>query len=444
MWIVAMSTLDQFGGHELFRSGMALAFVACLLEGVRRAGSSIAEEKSEGSFGLLLLTKLTGSELIFGKFLVTLLCSLQGALAIAPILALSILLGGVLGSDVFYSIIALVHALSIAIATGILISSHSIRSMAAMVATFIALAVGSVFFAFLLSGSFIWRINPLIYLNPLFPLQFDLRTDQVLGFWCAIVSSQSITFFALRRRGKSLAADWRREQEGHRPTPSDGAHDVGSAMRANRYLAPWWFKQPPIEWLTLREMGMHRGRWAVLLWCCVTAFLMWIAREGGLVIAIFAVFVVALWLCVASSRTIALLRQWNLFELLLTSPMGSADLIRGHLAGLRRVFLWPCIVLVGTTAALLTNLARQSPNTDYFFGFYLLAGFVTLLFSAPWIGMWFGMKAKTPSRAAILTVLAVVFVPRLAYGYLGDAVYFAVAFPIARAAVNREFLKLRG
>jgi hypothetical protein len=373
---------------------------------------------------------------------VILLCSLQGALAIAPILALSLLLGGVLGSEVFFSVVALVHILSLAITVGALISSRSKSSMAAMVATFFFLAAGSVFFAFLLSGSGWGSVSRWNYLNPLFPVFFNLRWDRVEGFFIAILFSQTLAFLLLRRRGQQIAGDWRREQDSFIPVSRAEVTNIHAAIRSHRYLAPSWFQQQPIEWLTLREMAMHSGRWHFLLWSMGVAILIWLAREGGLVLAIIAALSLALWICVASTRTLALMKQWNLFELLLTSPLNAAELTRGHLKALQRAFLWPSIVLLGTTFALLIKLANESPDTSYRIGFYVSAAAVAALLAAPWIGMWFGLVAKTPARAAILTILTVIFVPRL-FPFPGDILYFILAFPLARTAVRRQFEKLR-
>src|SRR5687767_7605892 len=55
-------------GKDLFyvitTAGMAL----CILDGIRRAAATITEEKANGTLGLLLLTPLSGAELLFGKF----------------------------------------------------------------------------------------------------------------------------------------------------------------------------------------------------------------------------------------------------------------------------------------------------------------------------------------------------------------------------------------
>src|SRR5688572_6842732 len=55
-------------GPELFWWTALAGGLLCVLDGIRRAAATIAEEKANGTLGLLLLTPLSGEELLFGKF----------------------------------------------------------------------------------------------------------------------------------------------------------------------------------------------------------------------------------------------------------------------------------------------------------------------------------------------------------------------------------------
>ena len=69
--------------------------VADELEGVRQASTSIVEERVEGTLGLLLLTRVRGAELLLGKFAALAFFSMQTLLAVGPIVAMSLIVGGV-------------------------------------------------------------------------------------------------------------------------------------------------------------------------------------------------------------------------------------------------------------------------------------------------------------------------------------------------------------
>src|SRR4051812_46792000 len=58
----------NFAGRDMFFTALTIAFFACVFEGVRRGAGAVADEKNEGTLGLLFLTKLSGPQLMFGKY----------------------------------------------------------------------------------------------------------------------------------------------------------------------------------------------------------------------------------------------------------------------------------------------------------------------------------------------------------------------------------------
>src|SRR4051812_22184468 len=126
-------------GRELFFTTATVAFALCILDAIRRAAASIAEEKSEDTLGLLILTPLSGAELLFGKFFSVALGALPLALAVVPIFAVCVLLGGISGGEFLRVTFALAHFLSIAIFTGIFVSSNSRSTLGSMFITIVLL-----------------------------------------------------------------------------------------------------------------------------------------------------------------------------------------------------------------------------------------------------------------------------------------------------------------
>src|ERR1041385_1646414 len=82
-------------GQQLFRTLTALAFVFCLVEGIRVTCDCLSGERREGTIGLLFLTDLRPFEIVLGKLVAgsaTAFCSLVAA---APALVVPLLFGGV-------------------------------------------------------------------------------------------------------------------------------------------------------------------------------------------------------------------------------------------------------------------------------------------------------------------------------------------------------------
>src|SRR3974377_2058980 len=66
----------------------------CLFSGVWFTADCLSEEKREGTLGLLFLTDLKGYDVVLGKLVATSLNGSYAVLAVLPILALPLLLGG--------------------------------------------------------------------------------------------------------------------------------------------------------------------------------------------------------------------------------------------------------------------------------------------------------------------------------------------------------------
>src|SRR2546430_6213267 len=90
------------GSNSGIRKGMML-FIAisvltlgfCLVAGIFLTADCLSEERREGTLGLLFLTELKGYDVVLGKLIATSLHAFYGLLAILPLLALPLLMGGV-------------------------------------------------------------------------------------------------------------------------------------------------------------------------------------------------------------------------------------------------------------------------------------------------------------------------------------------------------------
>ena len=112
-WIV-LAGIDQTPtavAQILFFAVTSGAMLYCLLIGVRATSDCLSEEKREGTLGLLFLTDLKGYDVVAGKLVANSLNGLYGLLAILPVVALALLMGGLTGTQVGCAAIALVNAM---------------------------------------------------------------------------------------------------------------------------------------------------------------------------------------------------------------------------------------------------------------------------------------------------------------------------------------------
>src|SRR3954463_16015705 len=106
-------------GANTFGFMVALAFLYCLYEGLRNTADCLSEEKRAGTLGFLFLTDLKGYDVVIGKLLATSLRGLFALLAIFPILAITLLMGGVTGAHFWKASLALLDALFCSLAVGL-------------------------------------------------------------------------------------------------------------------------------------------------------------------------------------------------------------------------------------------------------------------------------------------------------------------------------------
>src|SRR2546427_3900975 len=116
--------VGRFGGF-VFVALAWLAFLYALLEGARNTADCLSEEKRAGTLGLLFLTDLKGYDVVLGKLIATSLNSFYGLIAIFPVLAIPLLLGGVSIGEFWRMTVVLANALFFSLAAGIFVSAIS-------------------------------------------------------------------------------------------------------------------------------------------------------------------------------------------------------------------------------------------------------------------------------------------------------------------------------
>ncbi len=119
-------------GSVLFGALSWMGVAVALPAGLFFTSDCLSEEKREGTLGLLFLTDLRGHDVAAGKLLATSLRGFYAFLAIVPILAVTLLMGGVTGAQMWRTSLALLNALFCSLAAGLLVSALSRDSQKAL------------------------------------------------------------------------------------------------------------------------------------------------------------------------------------------------------------------------------------------------------------------------------------------------------------------------
>ncbi len=117
------------------------AVLYCLLSGVRYTADCLSEEKREGTLGLLFLTDLKGYDVVLGKLAATSLNAFYCVLAVVPMLAVPLLMGGVTLGEFGRMALVAVNTLFFSLTLGMCISALSRSARKTMAITFLLLLV---------------------------------------------------------------------------------------------------------------------------------------------------------------------------------------------------------------------------------------------------------------------------------------------------------------
>jgi len=433
------------GGRNLFFTGLTLAFIVAIIDAIRRGSVAVSEEKDEGTFSLLTLTPLSGPEILFGKFAAAALASFQTALACAPVLAASLLIGGISAGELVRSAIALAYVLSLTLIISLCVATKVDEPIRAALRSGFWIVAGLV----LLTPCAVFDVAALRMINPISPL-FLISDMAYVGskwaFWVSMFLAQAVAWRFFHLRGKRLIGEWREEQETSRtalPEPSGFPQSVEEAEPLFQvWKAPRWFQMNPFQWLTMRDLRMHAERRTLITTVAVYSALSVLTCPIGIATMFAAAATLLIWFCIAAAQTVARSRRTGFLELLLTTPLAEGGVVSGHIAAMRHTFAWPFAITALATSLTGSWLFRPAASWQWQFALYLLAGAALIFWAAPWIGMLAALQTNTVARAMLVTILLVVVVPRLFFCYMGDAPYFAIVGLIARSIVRRDFRRL--
>lgn len=441
VWIFLVSGNQpaQEIGQMLFYTLTGGLMLYCLLAGVRSTADCLSVEKRDGTLGLLFLTDLRGYDVVIGKLTANSLSVFYCVLAVLPVLAIPLLMGGVTGAEFGRIALVLLNTLFFSLSAGMLASAccQSSRAATALALLLILLVtMGSPALGFGQWWLRDWKGSyemSFLLPSPVFTYYCGVdalfvRVASRSYYWSlGIVHGLGWAFLALASfiaprswHDKAVSAGGQRRRELVRST-IEGDPEMRRTFRT-RLL-----DRNAFYWLATRPRSHGFWGWVPL----IVAALIWtwgLSRVGPdwfdpsvyLVTAYSLSVVMKGMIGSEAGRRLLEDRKSGALELLLTTPLTVRQILHGQWLSLRRIFLVPILVMLGVDLWMLIsgmNRVGGSGDQTYWFWMWLaaLVIFVADAVALGWLGMWAGLAART-QQAFGATVVPVLALPWIGVG----------------------------
>ena len=415
------------------------ALLTTLLAGVFLASDCLSEERREGTLGLLFLTDLKGYEIVLGKFLAVSLNAFYGLLSYFPVLALCLLTGGVSGNEFWRTCLALLNFLFFSVTAGMLVSSFCQSAYQAMLGTIGLLVIWLVAGGIALAADWydVGAVSPFAAFHWASDANYFRLARE---YWESLALSNLMGWIFLGWAGWRLRTFVDKSQV-KRTWPKIFTRDlIGSTTGRRRKL----MEINPVLWLL---DDSRRLRWVVSLLVLLALAMLFFAVSSGpsaLLTMPYAMwpfyFILKAIFAAQACRFFAESRRTGALELLCCTPLTMRAAIKGQWMLLRRVFLWPVILLLAAhLAALIYGISSsaggistigggQSPFAFFFYYYYFKAipNTIADFFAIGWFGMWLALSLPRPNLAAGVTILSVVILPICIPALVTDAIFIAI------------------
>jgi len=425
-------------GRVIFQCLAGLLFLYCLVYGRRATADSISFEKREGTLGLLFLTDLKGHDVVLGKLAATSTRGFYGLIAVFPVLAVPLLLGGITNGEFWRMVLVLVNTFLFSLAVGIFGSAlsrdfrHAMGANLALLVICMGLGPAVGFALDYFSGLFI----PGLFFSCT-AYSFYLCSEaqyalQAKNFWWSLGVTHGLTWFLIVLASWVVPRAW---------------HDQPASERKGMWRGFWqrWKYGPisnksavrqqllnenPFYWLASRVTRKTAHVWTFLFLMAVWWLVGW-AVSGSVwfdpSVAILTVLMLnctfKIWITIEAGQQLAEDKRAGAFELLLTVPLKVQEILRGQLLALRRQFALPLVVVIFAELLLMALVSRH-PN-EYAASFWL-AGMTMLLLdiiALTCVGMATALTAKSHNHATFSSVTRVLGLPWALLGLVAGICY---------------------
>jgi len=423
---VTGAIMGRRSGSSVFTSLTSMGYLGCLLLAANTA-DCISEEKREGTLGFLFLTDLRGYDIALGKLFSSSLVTFYLILGILPIVALSLLLGGVTAREFWEVALALLNVFFFSQSAGILISTLSRKRNSANSAVTLLLLFYTVG---LLAPQYYSRaarwshwIPMLGMLNPGFSVYTALAGPSG-DYWTSLLLVHLNAWIFLALASWRLPHCWQEKAAKVR---------IGWPQRLRRWYHARFTPRKdlldtnPFLWLSVRNSFGSIKMWTIL--AALGCFWIWTLCRFTFQDVWMPVFFTAvitnhllLKMVFASEATNNLEEQRHsgaLEFLLSCTPLTVQQIIDGQWRALLRQFLWPTVAVVLADFAALSFVTIHSfpgisgdDKTNFtLFVLALIAMLILDLYTLGWVGMWKAMSKKKRRHAAGAAVSQILLLP---------------------------------
>ena len=426
-------------GSDLFATLAVLVFFSVAIAGTQLTCDCLSAERREGTLGLLFLTDLRGYDVVFGKLAATSLHAAYSIMSVLPVLAIPLLLGGVTHAEIWRVALVSANLLFFFLSVG-MFSSSVCREDHRALALSIFLSLATLLAAPLIASW--WSLNhPTIHVSvgwsgipspafgcvAAFDDAYKLKGYSA-AFWCNALVTQIYSWIFLLLACWIVPRSWQETTAG----PKRGkwrdlwrvfSHGSAVARAAARRKL---LEINPFLWRAGRPRAKYFAPWAFLALAAAGWFVFgkmfqnqYLFDEPTDLLCAGAVhFVLKVWVASESCRCFAGDRRSGALELLLTTPLGAAQIVRGQRQALWRQFAAPvAAVLLADLLFLYKALSHETDhdNREAYVFYYLMTGvFLVIDMDAiSWLSMRIGLTGRKPVRVIMLSIWWTVLLPAL-------------------------------
>ncbi len=455
-WIIAIVAVG-FGGlwlgiaylqgglmqGDIFFAILAWAcFVYCLLAGLWTTSDTLTREKTDGTLGLLFLTDLRGYDVVLGKMITASLKSFYGVLAVLPVLALPLLMGGVTNDQFWRTAGALLNILIFSLSLGMFFSAVSWSTGRAIFWTLLSLlSVTMLPLIHLWSGGTASAVN---FVSPGFAMAsasapvIGTPVAGFSGYWTWLGGGLAVSGTLLALASWIIPYRWRETKL--RPQVSNLAkRKDGDSLHPSAEMQSAMLDTNPAGWLVWRVRSFRTSRLLVVVLMVTVglALLGFVALEGAgidnmWIFMASLIWVGSFWIRLEVARhavtTIHEAKASGALEQILVTPVDERQFRRGHFIAMARFWMWPVIVLASLpiVAALLSLLMTDWIFDEALFGVSimgLMSGLIAVvffgdLFALYYSGCWFALRSNSYSAAFWKTFGFVYLLPTIGSVFL--------------------------
>lgn len=446
LWVALLATLigssiliaeegastAQLGGY-IFDGLAGLSLLYCLLAGRLSTADCLSEEKREGTLGLLFLTDLRGFDVVMGKLAATSLNSFFALLAVFPVLAVPLVIGGVTNGEFARMSLLLADTFLFSLTVGIFASSLTRESRNAFSTNFVILlwlvfvlpAAAGLLLYFIPS---VGLVSPLFYSCPgyAFYYAFDVPYQKTpMEYWIPVAVMFLISFLLVLCTGRVVPRSWQ-DKPAPLKKPRPGLKDLARLCTFGGEVGRIPFRRKLLDqnafyWLAARARLKPRHVWIFLglmgcWWAAGWLFASdtWLDDSTGVAMSLILNCGLKNWITIEAGQRLAEDQRSGALELLLTTPLSDRDMVRGQMLALKRQFLRPVVVVFCLQLLFLLIAVRHANYSSS--GMYRLYGASLLLLvadcvAASWVAMAAALTAKSHTHATLTAMFRILMLP---------------------------------